>query len=265
MAERRMFTKKITESDAFLDMPTSAQALYFHLSMNADDDGFINNPNSIRRTVGASEDDLKILLAKKFIIHFESGVIVIKHWKMHNYIQKDRYKPTDYIEERSCLSLDDKNAYSIALEPLKIEDSSKMDTECIQNGDIGKVRLGKDRIGKVRLGKDINTSVSKETVSRILDYLNQATGRNYKASSKATQKHINARFSEGYTEEDFKKVIDNKVSEWLHNPKMQAYLRPDTLFSTKFDSYLNQEITEAKPSIEINPKQREGMTDVVKW
>lgn len=109
------------------------------------------------------------------------------------------------------------------------------------------------------------TSVSKETVSRILDYLNQATGRNYKASSKATQKHINARFSEGYTEEDFKKVIDNKVSEWLHNPKMQAYLRPDTLFGTKFDSYLNQEVTEVKPSIEINPKQREGMTDVVEW
>lgn len=108
------------------------------------------------------------------------------------------------------------------------------------------------------------TSVSKETVSRILDYLNQATGRNYKASSKATQKHINARFSEGYTEEDFKKVIDNKVSEWLHNPKMQAYLRPDTLFGTKFDSYLNQEVTEV-PSIEINPKQREGMTDVVEW
>jgi predicted phage replisome organizer/uncharacterized phage protein (TIGR02220 family) len=109
------------------------------------------------------------------------------------------------------------------------------------------------------------TSVSKETVSRILDYLNQATGRNYKTSSKATQKHINARFSEGYTEEDFKKVIDNKVSEWLHNPKMQAYLRPDTLFGTKFDSYLNQEVTEKKPGIEINPKQREGMTDVVEW
>ena len=147
MAERRMFTKKITESDAFLDMPTSAQALYFHLSMNADDDGFINNPNSIRRTVGASEDDLKILLAKKFIIHFESGVIVIKHWKMHNYIQKDRYKPTDYKEERSFLCLDEKNAYSLALEPPKIEDVSKMDTECIQNGYIGKDRLGKDRLG----------------------------------------------------------------------------------------------------------------------
>jgi predicted phage replisome organizer/uncharacterized phage protein (TIGR02220 family) len=110
-----------------------------------------------------------------------------------------------------------------------------------------------------------NNVVSKETMSSILDYLNKATGRNYKATSKATQKHINARFAEGYTEDDFKKVIDNKVAEWLHDPKMQTYLRPDTLFGTKFDSYLNQQVVERKPTIEINPKQREGMVDVVDW
>lgn len=111
-----------------------------------------------------------------------------------------------------------------------------------------------------------SNSVSKETVSSILDYLNEKTGRKYKATSKATVKHINARFAEGYTEEDFKKVIDNKTAEWLHNPKMQAYLRPDTLFGTKFDSYLNQQIVaDNKPSIEINPKQREGMVDVIEW
>jgi predicted phage replisome organizer/uncharacterized phage protein (TIGR02220 family) len=108
-----------------------------------------------------------------------------------------------------------------------------------------------------------NNIVSKETMSSILDYLNEKTGRKYKATSKATVKHINARFAEGYTEEDFKKVIDNKTAEWLHNPKMQAYLRPDTLFGTKFDSYLNQQIV--TPSIEINPKQREGMVDVIEW
>jgi predicted phage replisome organizer/uncharacterized phage protein (TIGR02220 family) len=110
-----------------------------------------------------------------------------------------------------------------------------------------------------------NNVVSKETMSSILDYLNEKTGRNYKATSKATQKHINARFAEGYTEDDFKKVIDNKVAEWLHDPKMQTYLRPDTLFGTKFDSYLNQQVVERKPTIEINPKQREGMVDVVDW
>ena len=116
MAERRMFAKTIIDSDAFLDMPLSAQALYFHLSMRADDDGFINNPKKIQRMVGASDDDCKLLLMKRFIIAFESGVVVIKHWKIHNYIQKDRYKPTVYQEEKSLL----------------IEKDNKVYTDCIQ-------------------------------------------------------------------------------------------------------------------------------------
>lgn len=152
MAERRMFTKKITDSDAFLDMPASAQALYFHLNMHADDDGFVNSPKSIQRTVGASSDDIKILLSKRFILAFESGVIVIKHWKMHNYIQSDRYKSTDYVEEKSQLMLDDKKAYT--------EIVSNMDTKCIQDVSIGEDRIGEDRIGKDRIGKDIKSKLS---------------------------------------------------------------------------------------------------------
>jgi hypothetical protein len=88
MAERRMFAKIIIDSDAFLDMPLSTQALYFHLSMRADDDGFINNPKKIQRTIGATDDDFKLLIAKHFVIPFDSGVVVIKHWKIHNYIQR---------------------------------------------------------------------------------------------------------------------------------------------------------------------------------
>ena len=90
MAERRMFARTIIDSDAFLDMPHTTQLLYFHLSMRADDDGFINNPKNIMRMIGCKDDDLKILLTKKFILPFESGVVVIKHWQIHNYIQKDR-------------------------------------------------------------------------------------------------------------------------------------------------------------------------------
>lgn len=136
MAERRMFAKTIIDSDAFLDMPLSAQALYFHLSMRADDDGFINNPKKIQRAIGASDDDCKLLILKKFIIAFESGVIVIKHWKIHNYIQKDRYKPTIYQEEKNELVVKENKAY----------------TECIQNAYSSdtQVRLGKDRLGKDR-------------------------------------------------------------------------------------------------------------------
>lgn len=148
MAERRMFAKKITESDAFLDMPSSTQMLYFHLSMNADDDGFVNNPKKIQRMCGASDDDFKLLLAKSFVLLFESGVIVIKHWKMHNYIQADRYRPTDYVEEKSMLGLKKNKAYTL--------DVNKMDIKCIQD-----VSVGKESIGKVRLGEDSIVKDSK--------------------------------------------------------------------------------------------------------
>lgn len=112
MAEKRMFTQKIIDSDSFLDMPLSSQALYFHLNMRADDDGFINNPKRICRTIGASEDDLKLLLLKRFVIGFESGVLVIKHWRMHNTLRKDRYNPTQYQDEFARLDVKDNNAYT---------------------------------------------------------------------------------------------------------------------------------------------------------
>ena len=112
MAERRMFTDKITESDVFLDMPLSTQALYFHFCMNADDDGFVKNPKRIQRMLGASDDDCKLLVLKRFVLPFESGVIVIKHWRMHNLLRKDRYKPTEYIEEKSMLKIKENGAYT---------------------------------------------------------------------------------------------------------------------------------------------------------
>ena len=112
MAEKRMFTMKIIDSDAFLDMPLSSQALYFHLNMRADDDGFVNNPKKIQRMVGASDDDLKLLIVKRFILAYESGVIVIKHWRMHNTLRKDRYTPTQYTEEMETLLIKDNGSYT---------------------------------------------------------------------------------------------------------------------------------------------------------
>lgn len=152
MAERRMFAKTIIDSDAFLDMPLSTQSLYFHLSMRADDDGFINNPKKIQRMIGASDDDLKLLVAKNFIIPFESGIVVIKHWKIHNYIQSDRYKQTVYQEEKALLEVKKNKAYTIG-----IPDENQMDTKCIQAGYSleTQVRLGKDSIGKDSIGQDI--------------------------------------------------------------------------------------------------------------
>ncbi len=148
MAERRMFSKSIIDSDIFLDMPLSTQALYFHLSMRADDDGFINNPRKIQRSIGATDDDLKLLIAKQFTIPFESGVVVIKHWRLHNYIQKDRYKPTIYQAEMSQLNIESNGMYDTVVPAV-----SDLDTECIQ--DVYSLdtqdRVGKDRVGKKSL------------------------------------------------------------------------------------------------------------------
>ena len=112
MAEKRMFTMKIIDSDSFLDLPLSAQALYFHLNMRADDDGFVGNPKKIMKMIGASEDELKLLLIKRFVIGFESGVIVIKHWRMHNTLKCDRYHPTSYQDEFAKLRLKTNKSYT---------------------------------------------------------------------------------------------------------------------------------------------------------
>ena len=152
MAERRMFAKTIIDSDAFLDMPMSSQALYFHLAMRADDDGFVNSPKRIQRLIGAADDDLKVLIAKQFVIAFENGIIVIKHWKMHNYIRTDRYKPTIYENEKSTLMLDNNGIYN-GTDTKCIPMTAETDTNGIPNVH---QRYPQDRLGKDRLelGKD---------------------------------------------------------------------------------------------------------------
>ena len=149
MAERRMIAKTIIDSDLFLDMPMSTQCLYFHLNMRADDDGFINNPKKIQRMIGCNDDDIKLLIAKNFIIPFESGVVVIKHWKIHNYIRMDRYKETLYKEEKSQLVTDKSKEYILG----RPDDIPLVDQ-----------RLTQDRLGKDRLGKD-NIPIEEECVN----------------------------------------------------------------------------------------------------
>ena len=140
MAEKRMFAKSIVLTDAFLDMPMSARCLYFTLSMVADDDGFVGSPKSVMRQCGASQDDMKVLITKRFVLAFDSGVIVIKHWRINNYLQKDRYNPTTYQEELATLKLDQKNAYT--------ERDKAAYTECIQDVYTDKNSIDTDSIDK---------------------------------------------------------------------------------------------------------------------
>lgn len=108
-----MFAKSIIDSDSFLNLPLTAQALYFHICMRADDDGFVNNPVVIQRMVGASHKEMDILLAKNYLILFDSGIVLVKHWKIHNYIRSDRYKPTHYTDEKNTVTLSNSNIYEI--------------------------------------------------------------------------------------------------------------------------------------------------------
>lgn len=157
MAERRMFAKTIIDSDAFLDMPTSARLLYYDLSMRADDDGFINSPKKIIRMTGASDDDLKILIVKKFVIPFENGIVVIKHWLIHNYIRKDTYNETPYKEQKAMLIVDENKSYKL------LNDNSQqfVDEPSTQ------VRLGKDSIGKDSLDNNIPASEDKSSSASV--------------------------------------------------------------------------------------------------
>ena len=149
MAERRMFAKTIIDSDAFLEMPMSARLLYYDLSMRADDDGFNNSPRKVMRTVGATTDDLNILIARKFIIPFENGVVVIKHWRIHNYIRKDTYNETPYKEQKAMLEYDENNAYRVKTDG----DIPILDAPSTSRGRAVDEPLTQDRLGKVSLGK----------------------------------------------------------------------------------------------------------------
>lgn len=175
MAEKRMFSTRITGSDAFLDMPLSSRCLYFHLGMEADDDGFLNNAKTIQRMIGASEDDLKLLISKSFVIMFGSGVMVIKHWNINNYIRNDRKKSTNYTEELACLELKENGSYTLIDSSLTlgIPTVNQMSGTCQHR--IDKIRLDENRIDTIdhQAGRVISSKTfkSKEELTNEFEML----------------------------------------------------------------------------------------------
>ena len=221
MAQKRMFSLSVVDTDRFLEMPISSRLLYYELGMRADDDGFVDNWKKILMFTGLKEDDIKVLITKSFIIPFESGVIVIKHWRMNNYLQNDRIKPTIHQEELKQLEVDENNVYNLYTTCIHSIDKNSIDKNSI-------VENSREYIVE-------DNSVYKE----IIDYLNERTNQHYKSSTNKTRSLIKARINEGFKLDDFKEVIDKMCNEWL-NTDMQKYLRPETLFGTKFESYLNR-------------------------
>ena len=153
MARKRMFTLDVLETDAFMDMPLTTQALYFHLNLRADDDGFIGNPNQIVRSIGASSDDLKLLVAKRFVLSFEDGVIVIKHWRLHNTLSASRYKPTNFLEDKALLRIKDNKSYTFDESGMKLCDDHLIELSRRQTKDEQKTNPDKNRIDKNRKDK----------------------------------------------------------------------------------------------------------------
>lgn len=191
MAERRMFAKTIVLSDEFLDMPLSARCLYFTLGMLADDDGFVNSPKAIMRQCGASLDDMNVLLAKRFILQFEDGVVVIKHWRINNFLRNDRYKETAYLDHKESLTIGDNGAYSISGIPNVVYQS-------------GIPSIGKDRIGKDSIGeeKEAQKRFTPPTISEVSDYCKE------KGYSINAERFVDFYASKGWM------VGKNKMKDW---------------------------------------------------
>ena len=212
MAKKRMFNNDVLDTDAFLGMPLSAQALYFHLNMRADDDGFISNPRRVQKYVGASEDDLKLLIVKNFIIVFDDGVIVIKHWRMHNTIQKDRYRKTNYVEDLNQLGIKENRAYTLNV--------SKMETKCIQN-----VSSDIDLDLDIDLDKDIDIDLNNNINNNIYgqDDLDR-TGSKNKNDLKEPKKEIWEEQFEEFYKKYPKKVKKQDVKKWFKKNKPSSEL-----------------------------------------
>lgn len=258
---RRMISSKVVDTDNFLDMPATSQNLYFHLLMHADDDGFLGNPKTITRSIGAHQDDLKLLIEKGYLFVFEDGAIAIKDWFIHNYIPKDRYHETVYKEDKKKLEVTETQQYRLVTRKPIVQDTESkqvvddMDTYCIQddNNVYTEVKSSKDKLSKDNNIDKLSSSEpnsdpqleekqksQKIPYEKIVDYLNSKTNSHYRPTSKATRRLIKARYNEGFTDIDFKTVIDKKCAEWLQDGNMVQYLRPETLFGTKFEAYLNQ-------------------------
>ena len=198
MAERRMFAKSIIDSDSFIDMPASARLLYFDLAMRADDDGFVDSPKKIQRMTGAKPEDMQTLIDNQYVIPFDSGIVVIKHWRIHNYIQKDRYKPTIHQNEKKTLLQSRNNAYTLDKSEC-IQDVSNLDTQ---------VRIGKDRLDKGSVVES-DTPTRDEIISFIKTYCEE---HNYGWLIQKAEHYA------GYTNGDWKRNIITMIEKDAKEP-----------------------------------------------
>ena len=250
MANKRMIRKDVIDTDAFLDMPLSTQALYFHLNLRADDDGFVGNPSRIAKFIGASDDDLKLLIAKNFVILFENGVIVIKHWRMHNTLSANRYHETNFTDEKSMLRLKENNSYTLG-NGHKIDDShliemsNRQQTNNRQTLDEQKTNSDIDKDIDIDLDKDIDISYA-----HFQEFWNVYPR---KLNKKRAYKCYQARINEGYSEQDLLTAAQNYSDECRKEKRDSKFIKHPTTFlsvDTPFTDYLPHGIS-GKPNMKV--------------
>ena len=203
MAERRMFAKTIIASDAFLDTPLSARCLYFALGMYADDEGFVNSPKSLAKLIGASTDDMNILLVRHFIIAFPSGVCLIKHWRINNYLRSDRFQPTKYTEERNQIIIEENGAYALVAERY---------TDGIPN--YGIPSIGKDSIGKDSIGKERVETIAPQSIAAPLTRFVRPTLEEISAYCQERNNNINPQSFYDFYESKGWRVGNQPMKDW---------------------------------------------------
>ena len=230
MAEKRMFSMKIIDSDSFLDLPTSSQCLYFHLCMRADDEGFLNNANKIMKIIGANQNDYDLLKAKAFIIEFPDGICVIKHWRINNYIRGDRFHPTSYVDEREMLSVKSNGAYTLMhVNDFGIPDGNQLTTE----NSIDKNRIDKSSVDNARAHARVNKEWFDKTWEKYPKKWTEAM-----AFTAWWQKFEN--IIEG-NEKDFALEIYRATMLYLDRYKINNIGDPDLKFVRSYDEWLKDE------------------------
>ena len=252
MARKRMFSLLVVDTDEFLDMPSSTQSLYYHLGMRADDDGFVSSPKKIVKLVNCSNDDLKLLIAKGFIIPFDSGIIAIRHWKLNNDLKKDRYTPTIYLNEKSTLKVNKNKVYSI--------DGNNLDTKWIQNGNnldtqnsidknsIDKNSIDKNSIDIYTIEPELEKSVSKKEIEKILtDEFNTIWKEypNKQGKQNALKSYIKARTKDKVEYQDVVDGLRRYLIYCKQNKKWYSPKNGSTWFNQQSwtDEYPTKEVT----------------------
>ena len=233
-----MFARSIVDTDNFLEMPISARLLYYDLGMRADDDGFVDSPRKIMKVTGATNDDMNILIARKFIIPFDSGIVVIRHWRINNYLRSDRYSETIHLDEKSILAMDDNKQYLTQNEAISLG-----------------IPLGIPLVGAEKKRKEKNRI---DNVQNEIDELFESLWKLYirkEGKSQVTKKAKEEIFKVGF--ERMAKSIE-KYKFQVANTDKRYILMGSTFFNGRYKDYLEEPKEEPKPEeVEEEPE----MTD----